>query len=73
MPVLRTVTAPHERGEPLSVKLTVPAGTGLPVRAAVSVALVPMVRGPLVVVSVKPVGAAVPNRSNSSIARVRYR
>ena len=43
------------------MKLTVPAGVGLPVRAAVSVALVPTVRGPLVVVSVKPVGATVPS------------
>ena len=34
---------------------------GVPVRAAVSVALVPTVSGPLVVVSVKCVGAAVPS------------
>ena len=40
---LLTVTAPHERGEPLSVKLTVPPGCGEPVSCAVSVALLPTV------------------------------
>jgi hypothetical protein len=55
------VTAPHERGEPLSLKRTVPVGFGVPVRVAVSVALDPTVSGPLVVVSVNPVGTAVPS------------
>ena len=61
LPVLRTVTAPHAREEPLSVKVTVPPGIGEPVRVAVSVALAPTVSGPFVVVSVKLVGAAVPS------------
>ena len=60
-PVELTVTAPHERSEPLSLKLTVPVGFGVPVRVAVSVALDPTMSGPLVVVSVNPVGAAVPS------------
>ena len=61
LPVLARVTAPHERGEPLSVKLTVPSGVGLPFSVAVSVALLPTVSGLLVVVRVKVVGAAVPS------------